>query len=326
MPPNLCWGNPKLLLRFLGVKKAVLLLGSIVGISIAIFSSPQSPEPPSPMLSPPRQETAWFRGLAFAGHSLIVATRDAPTGENQSVRLRLWDAGSGRQRVALAGHAGGIRAVAFAQDGRLVASTGYDGTLRIWDLGTGREQAALQRPQTVFHPLTFDTAGDLAWIEDDVVQHWDPVSGAVGPVSRTAVGEAVSMAFSRDRRLLATAGSDFADGAARIWEMPAGNLRVALRRSSYGIVCVALAASGRVLATGDWGGGVELWDSGTGQRIRALSGLSGWVRALAFSADDTRLAGGDVDGAIKVWDAATGRELEKLSTSRFRCEKEQRDR
>jgi WD40 repeat protein len=68
---------------------------------------------------------------------------------------------------------------------------------------------------------------------------------------------------------------------------------------------------------------VQLRDSGTGQRLRALSGLSGWVRALAFSADDTRLAGGDVDGTINVWGAATGRELEKLSTSRFSCEKEQ---
>jgi WD40 repeat protein len=325
MPPYSWWGNPKLLVRLLGVKKAVLLIGSVVGISIAIFSLPQNPEPPTPLLSPPRQETAWFRGLAFAGDSLIVATRDPPPGENQRVRLRLWDAASGRQRVVLAGHAWEIRSVAFAQGGRLVASAGYDGTLRIWDVATGREQAMLQRPETVFVPLIFTPAGGLVWIEDGLVQHWDPVSGAVCVALPAAVGEAVSMAWSPDGRLLATAGSDFAHDAARIWELPAGNLRVALPPKPYGIVCVAFAASGRVLATGDWGGGVQLWDSGTGQRIRALSGLSGWVRALAFSADDTRLAGGDVDGTIKIWDAVTGREQETYTTAQFSPEQRQPD-
>jgi WD40 repeat protein len=301
VPPNLWWGNPKLLLRFLGVKKAVLLLGSIVGISIAIFGSPQSPDPPSLLLSPPKQETAWIRGLAYAGGSLMVATVGGPAPQNQLVGLRVWDAATGRQRSAPAGHAGGIVAVAFTPDGRRMASTGYDCAIKVWDVATGHQQAALHGRQTQFHPLAFAPGGGLAWLENGFVQHWDPVTGAVWVGPREAVGEAVSMAFSPDGQLLATGGTPTTtDFATRLWELPAGTLRAALPRNSHPILSVAFAASGRVLATGDTNGDVQLWDTATGWRIRALAGYTTPVRALAFSSDDRNLAGGDVQGTVKV--------------------------
>jgi hypothetical protein len=52
MSPFGWWGNPKLLCRFLGIKKAALLIGSIVGISVAVFSLPQSAELRRPCCRP----------------------------------------------------------------------------------------------------------------------------------------------------------------------------------------------------------------------------------------------------------------------------------
>src|SRR6516164_9326150 len=92
-------------LRFL------LVLGGLVGIGIASFCLPQSSKPPFRPFKP--KQPAWIRALAFAGDSLIVATRDNPPGVTGWSGLRLWDAASGQQRIALGGHPGGILAVAF---------------------------------------------------------------------------------------------------------------------------------------------------------------------------------------------------------------------
>jgi WD40 repeat protein len=309
--------TPWLLVRFLGVKQAALVTGGIVSIGVAVFLTPSSPEPnpaPCPM---PDKEVAWVRSLAFAGNSLLVATGGGPVHQEKTSWLRFWDADSGRQRTVLAGHAGGIVAVAFSRDSRLAASADYDQTVRIWDVATGREQAVLQRPQNVCHHLAFDPAGRLAWIEDGFVRHWDPVTGGISVGPPTAVGEAVNLAFSPDGRLLATTGTAITDFATCLWELLTGALLAVLPPSPYAICCADFAASGRVLATGDLAGGVHLWDTDTGQKIRVLARLRTAVRALAFSADGSVLAAADVEDTIKLWDIATGRERESFSVARF---------
>jgi tetratricopeptide (TPR) repeat protein len=55
----------------------------------------------------------------------------ASAGDDGTVRL--WDLAAGRELALLRGHEGGVLAVAFTPDGRVLASSGRDGVIRLWD-------------------------------------------------------------------------------------------------------------------------------------------------------------------------------------------------
>ena len=57
--------------------------------------------------------------------------------------VRLWDVDAGKERAILRGHTEGVTCVAFAPDGKALASNAFDGTIRVWDSGTGGTKAAL---------------------------------------------------------------------------------------------------------------------------------------------------------------------------------------
>src|SRR5262249_31430193 len=146
-------------------------------------------------------------------------------------------------------HAGEVRGLAFAPDGKAVASVGGGpAAVRLWDVRTGRE-----------------------------LRHFP-----------AELSEGECLAFSADGKLLATGpGSgqiclwDAASGEKR-WRASAvrGN-------SVPRVFAVAFSPDGKILATGDGLGQVLLWDVGTGKRRGALQGHKAPVQALAYSPDGT---------------------------------------
>src|SRR5262249_27706666 len=112
----------------------------------------------------------------------------------------------------------GVRCVAFAPDGRTVATAGADCAIQLWDTATGRQRGSPAGHPGTVHAIIFAPGGrSLASASaDGTVRIWDlttqrervTLSGHGGPV--------YSVKYAPDGQALATAG---ADGRVRIWDV-----------------------------------------------------------------------------------------------------------
>jgi WD40 repeat protein len=137
----------------------------------------------------------------------------------------LWDLATGRERRALAAPVGGVRALAFSPDGRLIAGAGWDGSLRLWELGARREMRRLTGHRSGVTAVAFTPDGRrlvsasadctaLVWdlaparpaaVKDDLPALWADLASEDGPGADAAAGAllalpaATVMPFLRDR-------------------------------------------------------------------------------------------------------------------------------
>jgi WD40 repeat protein len=73
--------------------------------------------------------------LVAAGNSMH-AVSSGDTGVEH--RIDVWNAATGRLAFALRGHDGGVGALGFSADDRMIVSASFDGTIRWWDRATGK--------------------------------------------------------------------------------------------------------------------------------------------------------------------------------------------
>jgi WD40 repeat protein len=116
-----------------------------------------------------------------------------------------------------------------------------------------------------------------------------------------------AVAFFPDGKTLVSGG---ADQVVSVWDMATGGRRQRLEGHKGPVNCLAVAADGRLLASG--GGDpdtcIRLWDAVTGAPLRRLQPPKEvyHVRALAFAPDGKTLAEAADDRTIRLWDLATG--------------------
>ncbi len=228
---------------------------------------------------------------------------------------------------------GGVHAVTFGPEGRLVAGASDDGTVRLWNRETGATLHILRGHENTVNALAFSPHGHLiaSGSSDRTVRLWDPASGAA---LRTLIGHKESVeavAFSPDGRLLSSVAIDetsrlwrAATGEAlhtpsaheydqrsdAIWDpqtgmplrIPSGHRSSARARAFSPVRRLLASARDRT---------VFLSDLNTTERQRILTGHEDLINALAFSPDGRLLASasgrtGESDNTVRLWDPETG--------------------
>lgn len=122
-----------------------------------------------------------------------------------------------------------------------------------------------------------------------------------------------AVAFSRDGKLLATAGGfPGRKGEVKIWDVEKRTVLHTIQGHSDCIFAVAFSPDGKTIATSSYDKLIKLWDVETGKEVRTLKDHIDAVYALAFTPDGSRLISGGADRTVKIWNPATGERLYTL--------------
>jgi WD40 repeat protein len=241
-------------------------------------------------------------------------------------------------RATLRGHADPISSVAFAPDGKALATCSSRGEVKLWDVDSAKERRTLSQSGTVLGLAFLPDGRTLAmsWFEpfgkDDKtltgsyrgtdvkgyrggVKLWDVESGKErGVLQRQSPRGVTHIALSGDGKTLAAVeawrendGKDIKRGVA-LWDVESSKVVHTFNDTAFAL---AFAPDGKTLARSN-SEGVMLWDMAAGRQRGKLGDDKTYVRQLVFSPDGKMLAGCDYQGTVHLWDVAGVKEKATL--------------
>ena len=238
------------------------------------------------------------------------------------------------------GHDGAVTAIAFAPDGRFIASSGMDHVIKLWIPDRNHEMGTFRGHTGAVWAVTWSSDGQslVSGSEDRTVKVWNTASRRLSTTLNVS-DPVLSVTVSPDRLWLAT-GS--ADRKARVWNfrqlkraeiipgasdlmsavlfVPGSNLLVIPKSTRSltlwdptldeptgslegGASPLAVSADGRWLASGSGQDeSIRLWDLDRRTLVATFTGHTSLVSSLSFSPDGRLLVSGSWDHTIRVWD------------------------
>jgi WD40 repeat protein len=248
-------------------------------------------------------------------------------------------------RATLRGHTGLVSALAFAPDGKTLATCTRQGEVKLWAVASAREKRTLSQSGRFVLDLAFLSDGSTlatSWSEPfgkdgktlptsytgrevkgyrGGIKLWDTSTGQErGVLQRQSPRGVNKIALTPDGKILAAKefwrenDSKDSKSCIALWDVATGKLLHDLDIKDPG--SMVFAPDGKTLAV-NAAEGVLLFDVAAGKKRGKLGDSKSSVFAMAFAPDGKTLAGCNNRGTVYLWDVARGVEKARLRHGGF---------
>jgi F-box and WD-40 domain protein CDC4 len=238
----------------------------------------------------------WIKGraqeISFPGHDKFVVTclqfdDDKIVSGADDSHVNIYSTATGRKRMTLEGHEGGVWALQYVDNTLVTGST--DRRVRVWDMETGK--------------CTHIFTGHTSTIRCLLITK--PIAPEMRPMIVTG---------SRDSTL-------------RIWKLPdlrksdeRGHYFNNNETNPYFVHTLvghrdsvrAVASHGNIVVSGSYDQTVRIWDIETGRLVHLLEGHTQKVYSVVIDAERNRCMSGSMDSTVRIWDMKTGECIKRL--------------
>jgi WD40 repeat protein len=233
------------------------------------------------------------------GKTLAVGAEGA-----EGAAVLMCDLDSGAIRRTITAASGSVMQIAFAENGKRVATLGWSQAkvgiylLQVWD----------NRPRPAWS-VTFDEGSDCMVCPGDrlfaggygTIRQWQIATGKPLPTLETGC-DVRALAVTPDGGTLFSEGTDHVLLA---WDVDAGRVVQTMHGHSTPVVVLACTADGRRLVSVGLDGDVRLWDVATGEQLASLYDARETASAAAFAPDGRTLVVAATDHSLDRWDLDT---------------------
>ncbi len=192
------------------------------------------------------------------------------SGEN----IHLINLETGANKFSIKGDFHTFRALAYAIDGKTLASTN-GASVELWDVETKTHKRTLKGFQ------------------------------------KSGIASMHSLEFSPDNRTLASADWD---GIINLWDFTTGKHKQVLEGYAKGISSIAFSSDGKLLATANSEKTINIWNTNNYEQILTIEKLDGGPFAAAFSPDNQTLASVGSNGIVSLWNVTDGEQKMTIQT------------
>lgn len=208
---------------------------------------------------------------------------------------------------------GGIIAVAFSPDGKLLAASDIRGDIHVWQIHDGQKLLTLSEHHgwvfsLVFSPNSISLASASTGF---VIKLWDI---SIGTCVQTLSGPANllnAVMFSPDERMILTPEED---AAIQLWNVDHLELQLAsLQGYPHFARATAVSPDRKTIANSTRDHTIRFWNIRTGKCEKILQSHHPTVRLVAYSSDGNYLASTSLDPIVQIWDLSTNQCLHTLT-------------
>jgi WD40 repeat protein/uncharacterized caspase-like protein len=252
----------------------------------------------------------------------------------EGYNVRRWDTATGQELPVLKVPNGGLVSVqtaafaSFSDDGKRIATGGFDTPTILWDLETGKQLLKLNGRTNMAYRVNFSADGTQ--LASGGRTRWDLRAGRGLRITATPADTMISLP-SPDGRLLAA--YNLTAPTVSIIEAPSGRQLQTLSAPNSSVVQRASFSRDATMLVVSYGpsadylqknpGGAQslqnanqtkIWDVKSGRELTTLMTGAG-ATETGFSVDGHVLATISLSGSVSLWDAGSGNKLRDLTSS-----------